>query len=336
MTRLPRRDLPQQPSHRSLPDRGATPEPQENDAAPASPVASAPSEPSPRTPLEVLVPRREHVPDDAAPPAEPAAPRRTLRHRVAATAAAASVGGLVLALALPMTTQAEAEQQVAGAVQQGLFSETSASDMPVSVAEINAVDSEEAVQASYALRPSALVSYPFTSPVLLTDPFGYRTAPVEQFHDAQDFAATEGTPIVAIADGRVLEAGFASDGCGFGVKLAHEIDGQEVTSRYCHMQDASSDYEVGDVVMMGDPVGKVGATGMAFGAHLHLAIRVDDEPVDPMPFLAKYNRASREPGETTVPSGTASPSSDPADATTIDPTAPPSGGIATSDPGSAD
>jgi murein DD-endopeptidase MepM/ murein hydrolase activator NlpD len=134
---------------------------------------------------------------------------------------------------------------------------------------------------------------PFAEKVLLTDPFGYRTAPVEQFHDAQDFAAAAGTPVLAIADGTVLETGFASDGCGFGVKLTHRIDGKKVTSRYCHMQMGSNTLATGDTVKMGSTVGRVGSTGLAFGPHLHFALVVDDVPTDPMPFLAKYSRIDR-------------------------------------------
>ncbi|WP_125100711.1 M23 family metallopeptidase [Leucobacter chromiireducens] len=233
--------------------------------------------------------------DSAAPAPQP---RRPLRRRIAAAAAAASVGGLVLSAAVPLTQAAE-EEVAAAASQQRLFSEVSADDIPASLAEISAVDVDEAIAGTYTYRARALVNYPFQQSVLLTDPFGYRTAPVEQFHDAQDFGAAAGTPIYAIADGTVLEAGFASDGCGFGLKLEHDIDGKEVTSRYCHMQDASHSYAVGDEVLMGDPVGRVGATGLAFGAHLHMALRVNDEPTDPMPFLAKYSRVDRTAENTT-------------------------------------
>ena len=250
--------------------------------------------------VRVPLPEREPAATTKAERPRERAPR-PLRRRVAAAAAAASVGGLVLSAAVPLTQSAE--ETVAAASQQRLFSEVSTDDIPASLAEISAVDVDEAIAGTYAYRARALVNYPFQQSVLLTDPFGYRTAPVEQFHDAQDFGAAAGTPIYAIADGTVLEAGFASDGCGFGLKLEHEIDGKEVTSRYCHMQDASHSYSVGDTLAMGDPVGRVGATGMAFGAHLHFALRVNDEPTDPMPFLAKYSRMDRDAKSGTSTSG---------------------------------
>lgn len=247
--------------------------------------------------ISIRVPRRTHVPASAPEPVTARTPR-TPRQKVAAAAAAASVCGLALVAALPIASQGDVAE--AAAAQQQLFSEVSAADMPDSFADVVGLASEEVTEASYTFNEKVMVNYPFASPVMLTDPFGYRTAPVEQFHDAQDFAASAGTPIQAIADGVVLEAGQTSDGCGFGLKLEHEVDGQTVTSRYCHMIDNSHTHQVGDEMKMGDFVGQVGSTGMSFGAHLHLAIRINDEPADPMPFLAKYNTTPRDlPSRTT-------------------------------------
>ena len=272
----------------------------ESPAASETPPAEAPATQAPSHLVSgsaeyVRVPVREHIPatqPDPAPASAQPRPRWSFRRRVAGVVAAASVGGLFLSAAVPLMQDTD-DTQVAAAQQQ-LFSEVSAEDVPGSLTEISAVDVDKPIPGSYAFRARSLVNYPFTETVLLTDPFGYRTAPVEQFHDAQDFGAAAGTPIQAIADGKVLEAGSTTDGCGFGLKLEHDIDGKTVTSRYCHMQDASHSYQVGDTIKMGDPAGRVGATGMAFGAHLHLAMRVDDEPVDPMPFLAKYSQMDRD------------------------------------------
>lgn len=329
MTDTPARDQTAYPSRRSLrerhlrrndevaADQGAAQATAETSAA-SAPAAEAPRIEIPTAttgissdgfPMFVSAPVREHVPASA-PPAPPAARKPTpLRRRIAGAAAAASVCGLVFAAAVPLIeASSTTTDDPAAAAQQRLFSEVSASDMPASFTEITAVSTEDSVRAAYHFRPEALVNYPFARPVMLTDPFGYRTAPVEQFHDAQDFGAAQGTPIQAIADGEVLEAGFANDGCGFGLKLEHEIDGHTVTSRYCHMVDGSHSIKVGETVKMGEKVGEVGATGMAFGAHLHMALRVDDKPVDPMPFLAKYHAMdkgdeSKEKSEYVDPSG---------------------------------
>ncbi|MFT4233368.1 MAG: M23 family metallopeptidase [Leucobacter sp.] len=278
-TPTPVNDAPAYPTRRSLRERSALPVPESE-----LPVGTD----------SIRVPLVEHVPAVALSPASEHR-RKPLRRRLAGVAAAASVCGLTLTLALPFTHQAStaATGDDAQLSSQRLFSEVSLDDMPSSFAEVSASIADASAPTSYVFQPDALVNYPFFSAVTLTDGFGYRTAPVEQFHDAQDFAAAAGTPVHAIADGTVLEAGFASDGCGFGLKLEHELDGAEVTSRYCHMEMGSHSLEVGDVVRMGDEVGSVGNTGMSFGPHLHLAIRVDDEPVDPLPFFQEYTRKKR-------------------------------------------
>lgn len=148
---------------------------------------------------------------------------------------------------------------------------------------------------SFQNNTKALVQYPFSHGVPLTDGFGWRDYPVAQLHDAQDFAAGNGAAVRAIADGVVLESGPVADGCGTGVRLQHTIDGQDVQSRYCHMQTDSNPVQVGDTVKVGQLVGLVGQTGLSFGPHLHLVIRVDGKAIDPMPFLAKYNAKNADP-----------------------------------------
>ncbi|WP_336991671.1 M23 family metallopeptidase [Leucobacter sp. VD1] len=267
------------PSRRSL--RGQQTDP------PQDPVVTATG--------SIRVPLVEHVPAAQAPIVAAPPARMPLRRRIAAAAAAASVCGLVLTISLPMVSPTDAASPAGGIVPgQELFSELSLEELPTSFSEISASVSDDGSPTNFTFRPQALVNYPFASTVTLTDGFGYRTAPVEQFHDAQDFAAPAGTPIQVIADGKVVEAGFASDGCGFGLKVEHDLAGTKATSRYCHMEMASHSYRVGDTVSMGDRAGSVGNTGMSFGPHLHLAIRVDDQPADPMPFFAKYTRMDRQ------------------------------------------
>lgn len=231
--------------------------------------------------------------------------RRTTRQRIASVFALACATGLAVSFSMPFFTALsdtfETEAEAAAATQQGLFSEISVEELPVSLEDIEYVATDSSTNVSYSYIPDVVVNFPFREPVRLTDGFGYRSYPVAQFHDAQDFAAPAGTPISAIADGIVLESGFASDGCGYGVKLEHEIGPHTVTSRYCHMLDDSTGLSVGDEVKMGDLVGPVGSTGLSFGPHLHLAIRVDDEPVDPIPFLLEWSQVEREADEADNP-----------------------------------
>ncbi|QIK61876.1 M23 family metallopeptidase [Leucobacter viscericola] len=288
----------QYPSRRSLREQrerqhSPAPVPQEPSEVTSPALLSTPTRRSEHVATHtasVRVPALTHVPLVAI-ETETSEPKR--RHPFIKVAAGGSVCALLLALSIPLTENANYNEPAAAA-QQRLFSTAEAPEaMADSFSDIVAVETLDSSPTSFTFRPDALVNYPFVQTVMLTDPFGYRTAPVEQFHDAQDFAAAAGTQVQAIADGEVLEAGFANDGCGFGLKLEHNIDDKNVTSRYCHMQMGSHTLKVGDDVKMGDPVGRVGNTGMSFGPHLHLALVLDKKPIDPMPFLAKYSRMDR-------------------------------------------
>ncbi|OGB97160.1 hypothetical protein A3F06_02105 [candidate division TM6 bacterium RIFCSPHIGHO2_12_FULL_36_22] len=57
--------------------------------------------------------------------------------------------------------------------------------------------------------------------------------------------------------------------------------GLGVLSMLCHL-DSFADISVGDRVRRGNPIGIMGKTGFATGAHLHWEQRVNDVPIDPM------------------------------------------------------
>lgn len=101
------------------------------------------------------------------------------------------------------------------------------------------------------------------------------------FHEGEDIAAPEGTPIRATNDGIVVVAG------SFPIKGGMTIvdHGAGVTSRYYHQ--ARIDVEVGDVVRRGQIVGAVGSTGLSTGPHLHWEMRVADVASDPLAWVGK-------------------------------------------------
>jgi murein DD-endopeptidase MepM/ murein hydrolase activator NlpD len=133
-----------------------------------------------------------------------------------------------------------------------------------------------------------LSSGPWRSPVEvgynLTSSYGWRTSPTQggaDFHTGQDFARREGSPVSAVAQGVVV---FADWGGSYGnlVRLRHA---NGVESWYAHLSVV--DATVGDRVRAGDHIGAVGSTGNSTGPHLHLEVRVDDQPTDPLPWLAQ-------------------------------------------------
>ena len=98
-------------------------------------------------------------------------------------------------------------------------------------------------------------------------------------HSGLDIAAEEGTPIMAVADGTVIDAGdfFFS---GNMIYLDH---GQGIISLYAHM--SKIDVKPGDVVKQGDIIGNVGQTGRVTGPHLHFAVIANRTLIDPIYML---------------------------------------------------
>lgn len=102
----------------------------------------------------------------------------------------------------------------------------------------------------------------------------------EHFHDGLDIAASLGTPVQAIAAGRVSVAGRMSDGA-----VVVEIDhAPGIVSRYGHLEPVIR-VRAGQSVSAGDVVGSIGMTGNTTGPHLHFEIYASGEPVDPLLVL---------------------------------------------------
>lgn len=216
------------------------------------------------------------------------------RNKFAVTAAVVAVFGAVLTLSLPAVDHSAESSAVADQLQELTADNTAQST--IDIESFESVDELEVAAEAATLRantftnePTAAVQYPFDVGVPITDGFGPRDFPVSGFHDAQDFAAGYGAAVRAMAAGTVIESGTTTDGCGFGLKIKHRIDKHDVMSRYCHLA-AEPIVKVGDKVAPGQFVALVGATGLAFGPHLHFVVQVDGAAVDPMPFLAKYNK----------------------------------------------
>jgi murein DD-endopeptidase MepM/ murein hydrolase activator NlpD len=108
-------------------------------------------------------------------------------------------------------------------------------------------------------------------------------------HEGQDVFAPEGTPLVAIRDGVVLETGD-DGGRGNFVSFYAPATGQ--TYVYMHMAEPSR-VGTGGHVKAGQRVGSVGCTGSCWGDHLHFEVRrgrgTQAPAIDPLPLLTRLH-----------------------------------------------
>jgi murein DD-endopeptidase MepM/ murein hydrolase activator NlpD len=116
----------------------------------------------------------------------------------------------------------------------------------------------------------------------LTSGFGWRRNPVlgsRQLHTGLDVAAPRGTPVIAPADGHVVFAGYHS---AFGnmVVIDH---GYGLTTKYAHTSHIL--VQVGDRILRGEMIARVGNTGRSTGPHLHYEVHKDGVPRNPMRYL---------------------------------------------------
>jgi murein DD-endopeptidase MepM/ murein hydrolase activator NlpD len=94
-------------------------------------------------------------------------------------------------------------------------------------------------------------------------------------HLGTDYAAPQGTPIVATADGEVIASAYGKYNGNY-VKIRHN---STYTTQYLHMSKRA--VNKGAYVNQGDVIGYVGSTGLASGPHVCYRFWVNGKQVDP-------------------------------------------------------
>jgi Peptidase family M23 len=123
-------------------------------------------------------------------------------------------------------------------------------------------------------------------------------------HNGTDFriptlrAQQAGVSVLAAADGRVTRsrsnvpdisvrisgtAAVRGTECGNGLVIDH---GSGWETQYCHMAQGSLTVEPGDAVAAGQPIGRVGLSGLTEYPHLHFTMRHKGQVVDPFAYGA--------------------------------------------------
>ena len=120
----------------------------------------------------------------------------------------------------------------------------------------------------FELRITSRFSYRRFHPVLGT----------HRPHLGVDYGAPSGTPVVSVANGRVVSAGM-NGSSGNMVRLRH-TNGYE--TYYLHLSRFAEGMRSGARVAQGQTIGYVGATGLATGPHLDYRIRKNGTHVNPL------------------------------------------------------
>jgi murein DD-endopeptidase MepM/ murein hydrolase activator NlpD len=104
------------------------------------------------------------------------------------------------------------------------------------------------------------------------------------YHKGVDIPRPVGTPIYAIASGKVTRAGPSS---GFG-NLIIVDHGNGLSSWYGHMFPSGVLVKEGQYVRKGQRIGLVGNAGQSTGPHLHLEIHKNGNTVNPKDYIGKF------------------------------------------------
>ena len=116
----------------------------------------------------------------------------------------------------------------------------------------------------------------------VTSNFGSRISPftgIPQHHTGLDIANRTGTPVVASADGMVVDAGKDAN-LGKFVVISH---GYGIKTTYGHLSETM--VRAGQKVKRGALIGQMGSTGRSTGPHLHYAVSVNGLNVNPEKYI---------------------------------------------------
>lgn len=134
-------------------------------------------------------------------------------------------------------------------------------------------DPKSSYNAHYTASGEALIfnglRYPLDR-LHVTSPFGSRIHPItgkRKMHSGIDYGSPKGSPVYAVAKGKVVVSGY-DDASGNKIAIRHADNS---VSYYMHL--SSRGVGVGQSVMGGQIIGRVGSTGRSTGPHLHLGFK---------------------------------------------------------------
>ncbi len=110
-------------------------------------------------------------------------------------------------------------------------------------------------------------------------------------HKGLEIWVPYGTPIVASANGKVVEAGYDPGGDGFYIKLDHKYG---FKTKYSHL--SRIEVTEGEEVLQGQIIGRAGSSGLSTGPNLEFQIQLGTDFLDPAKYLKIRNSIDRWKG----------------------------------------
>ncbi len=105
---------------------------------------------------------------------------------------------------------------------------------------------------------------------------------VRRPHRGVDFAAKRGTPVRAVADGKITYAGWKRGGYGRSIEIDH---GSKTRTYYAHLRGFARGIRRGTKIKKGQTIGYVGCTGRCTGAHLHFELYRNGKYTNPLKMM---------------------------------------------------
>jgi murein DD-endopeptidase MepM/ murein hydrolase activator NlpD len=124
--------------------------------------------------------------------------------------------------------------------------------------------------------------WPCPASSTITSPFGWRIHPVNgggRMHEGVDIAVATGNNILAAESGVVTISQYSSSAGNY-IMIDH---GGGLSTVYMH--NSSLLVSVGEQVTRGQVIAYSGSTGWSTGPHLHFAVRLNGQYVNPMPYV---------------------------------------------------
>lgn len=139
---------------------------------------------------------------------------------------------------------------------------------------------DSALNGMYTPEGKALVTGAVRTPLdymHVSSGFGNRIHPISgkwKFHQGIDYRGKTGTPVYAVANGKVVSSGV-NGGYGKEVRIRHD----DMVTQYAHLHQIF--VKKGTTVRKGTKIGTVGTTGYSTGPHLHFGLMKKGKWINP-------------------------------------------------------